>query len=111
MPTPEHKRIPDWARRERRSDFAWIQENFEVFWLASRLTFDDLGRGAIVVDTTVQPLPDAGHPFAYFAAGQFEEYREVYCRDRCCWRTRKQEPSGQNVLPELLIEVFPKANQ
>lgn len=76
MPTPENKRIPDWARRERAEDLAWIQENLDVFDFAARLAYEGAGRGAIVVDTTVQPAPGGGHPFAYFSQEQIEEYED-----------------------------------
>jgi hypothetical protein len=32
---------------------------------AARAQHQELGRGALVVDTTSQPLPDAGHPIFY----------------------------------------------
>ena len=57
--------IPDWAKREREEDLAWVQENRELFWAVANLAFDDVGRGAIVVDTTLQPIPGQGHPLAY----------------------------------------------
>jgi hypothetical protein len=64
--TAENKRIPDWARQERQGDLDWIRENADVFHLAAKIAFQDAGRGAIVVDTTVQPIPGGGHPFGYF---------------------------------------------
>ena len=64
--TPEHRNIPDWAQRERQGDLGWIAENLDVFSAIASLAFKDEGRGAIVVDVTSQPLPGAGHPFAYF---------------------------------------------
>lgn len=71
--TPENRNIPDWAQRERQVDFAWIQENLDVFSAAATLAFEDAGRGAIVVDTTLQPIPGAGNPFGYFSLEQLEE--------------------------------------
>lgn len=71
--TPETENIPEWARRERQADLDWIDENLAVFWTAATLEFEDAGRGAIVVDTTIQPLPDAGNPFGYFSQEQVEE--------------------------------------
>lgn len=70
---PENKRIPEWAQRERQADLAWIAENLDVFWTAATTAFDEAGRGAIVVDTTVQPIPDVGHPFGYFSQEQVEQ--------------------------------------
>jgi len=64
--TPEHRNIPDWAQRERQGDLGWIAENLDTFSAIASLAFKDEGRGAIVVDVTSQPVPGAGHPFAYF---------------------------------------------
>jgi hypothetical protein len=64
---PENHDIPDWAQRERQADFAWISENLDLFWTAATGAFEGMGRGAIFVDTTVQPIPGTGHPFAYFS--------------------------------------------
>jgi hypothetical protein len=71
--TPENRNIPDWAHRDRQADLAWIKENPDVFWTAATAAFEDTGRGAIVVDTTSQPVPGAGHPFAYFSQERVEE--------------------------------------
>ena len=65
--TPEHRHIPDWARQERDGDLDWIVENLDLFWTAATLAFEDTGRGAIFVDTTIKPLPGAGNPFACFS--------------------------------------------
>jgi hypothetical protein len=71
--TPENPKIPDWARRERLADLDWIAENLDLFWTAATTAFEDVGRGAIVVDTTCQPIPGASHPFAYFSQERIEE--------------------------------------
>ena len=70
--TPENRNIPDWARRERQADTTWISENIGVFWAAAAAAFEDAGRGAIVVDTTLEPIPGAGNPFAYFSQDQVQ---------------------------------------
>src|SRR5215216_4064365 len=57
--------IPNWAKEERASDLAWIAENRSSFWPAAREQFAAQGRGVIVVDTTQQPDPNAGHPMYY----------------------------------------------
>ena len=72
--TAERQNIPEWAQQERRGDLDWIQENLDVFEVAAKVAYEGAGRGAIVVDTTIQPLPDSGHPFAYFSQEQVEEY-------------------------------------
>jgi len=65
--TAENKgrNMPDWAREERESDLAWIRANLPSFWPAAQAQFAAQGRGVVVVDTTVQPLPNAGHPMYY----------------------------------------------
>ena len=65
MPNPESKHIPPWAERQRAGDLRWISENIDVFWTAARAGFEELGRGAIVVDTTVLPPGASGHPFGF----------------------------------------------
>lgn len=65
--------IPNWAKRERQSDLAWIAENLFVLWPAAQAQYKMFGRGAIVVDTTVQPIAGAGHPFAYFPEAMVKE--------------------------------------
>ena len=86
--------MPDWARRERQSDLNWIQENLDVFEVAAKIAYAGTGRGAIVIDTTVQPLPDSGNPFAYFSQAQIEEdYDEDIKR-----MVRKYDPEHEFVL-------------
>ncbi len=60
------------SRRERESDLHWLGENFRVFYPFARMTFQTEGRGAIVVDTTSQPIPGRGNPFAYFPQAKVE---------------------------------------
>ena len=72
--TPENPNIPDWAQRERLADLGWIAENLDLFWTVATTALEDAGRGAIVVDTTMVPVPGAGNPFAYFSQGQVEEH-------------------------------------
>jgi hypothetical protein len=69
----EIREQPEWAQRERESDLNWISENLAVFQAAARIAHRETGRGAIVVDTTFQPAPDLGHPFAYFSQAQIAE--------------------------------------
>ena len=71
--TPEDKPIPAWVRLERGRDLEWIDENVEIFWAAASAAFEEAGRGAIVVDTTTQPAPNAGNPFGYLSQEQLEQ--------------------------------------
>jgi hypothetical protein len=43
---------------------AWITGNLHIFWPEAQAGYEDLGRGAIVVDTTLRPT-GGGHPFGY----------------------------------------------
>ena len=71
--TPENRNLPDWARRERQADFAWISDNLDVFWTGATAAFEDAGRGAILVDATSEPDPGACNPFAYFPQEQLKD--------------------------------------
>ena len=72
---PERKRhIPKWAERERAADLAWIMENLSDLWPAAWTGYAAHGRGALAVDTTVQPVPDKGHPVFYLVQQQIDEY-------------------------------------
>ena len=66
--------VPAWAQKERQADKGWISENFHIFWPAATVGFEEIGRGAIVVDTTSQPIQGAGNPFAYFPQAFMESY-------------------------------------
>jgi hypothetical protein len=63
----------EWAERERAGDLNWIMENVDVFWPAAQLGFEELGRGALVVDITRLPVEGGGHPFGYFPQQMFEQ--------------------------------------
>jgi hypothetical protein len=58
---------------QRESDIAWIIENLHVFRPAAQERFTAQGPGAIVIDTTVQPSPDAGHPMYYMPQDQIAQ--------------------------------------
>lgn len=64
---------PAWAQRERRRDMAWLAENLPSFWPVAREQYRRLGRGAIVVDTTLCP-DGLGHPFAYLPQDGLAEH-------------------------------------
>lgn len=75
MPSGERKpSIPRWVERERASDLSWIQENLPQLWSIALLGFETSGRGAVTVDTTVQPRPDKGHPVWYLTQEQVTTY-------------------------------------
>ena len=72
MPERQERRFPDWAEQERAGDLAWIHENLHVFWPAAQIGYETVGRGAIVVTTTVR-VSGGGHPFGYFDQAAIEQ--------------------------------------
>jgi hypothetical protein len=60
--TPEHRHIPHWAHRERQADLGCMRthcirvENLDASSATASVAFQDEGRDAIVVDTTIQPV-------------------------------------------------------
>jgi len=70
---PPARPTSEWALRERQHDLAWIGENLEIFMMATMAAFDEIGRGAIVVDTTSQPVHGVGQPFGYVTQGEVEQ--------------------------------------
>jgi hypothetical protein len=69
--TPESP-LPEWAQEERAGDLAWVRENLHIFWPAAQTSYQTVGRGAIVVDTTSRPT-NQGHPFGYFDQQAIEQ--------------------------------------
>lgn len=43
---------------------AWLNENLPVFWPIAQTSYEQVGRGAIVTDITVD-LTSGDHPFVY----------------------------------------------
>jgi hypothetical protein len=75
MGSNEGERIPDWAVREREQDLAWIGENTHVLLPAAKLSHEESGRGAIIIDTNtlVERGEQAGNPMFYLPAQQIEQ--------------------------------------
>ncbi len=69
------KEIPDWARKERVSDWAWIAENMHVLWPGAQKAFKEQGRGALMIDTltVVEHAGGSGNPMYYMAEKAVEE--------------------------------------
>jgi len=76
MHEQDRRYLPAWAERERWGDLAWIGENLHVFWPAAQRAHEELGRGAIVVDTTSRPTGE-GNPFAYLTQDAAERTDDV----------------------------------
>jgi len=72
---PERNNLPSWAERERWSDLAWISPQLPTFHMAATMAFEDLGRGAIVVDTTSIAAGN-GHPCDYFTEEAIQRYED-----------------------------------
>lgn len=65
MPEGERKsHIPPLDEQERLSDMTWLNENLPVFWSMAQSAYEEVGRGALVTDLTVQ-FRGGGHPIAY----------------------------------------------
>ena len=73
--TPERRKIPEWAKRERLRDCEWIGENLGSFWPLAKEVFKEVGRGAIVVDTTSQPTGE-GNPYGYFSQEDLTKFED-----------------------------------
>jgi hypothetical protein len=65
--------IPEWAKEERAHDFAWIAEHRVSFWPRAKEHFSAYGRGVIVVDMSLEPDPNVGHPMFYIDSTQVEQ--------------------------------------
>ena len=67
----ERRQSPPQSPAERDHDLDWIAENRDVFWLSATTAFEEIGRGALLVDLIHEPL-EQGHPFSYHAEGELE---------------------------------------
>ena len=79
------------------SDLAWLSENTHVFWPAAQQQYQEQGRGAIVVDTTVQPVEGKGNPFAYFPQEGIEKGDDVDVQRMVTLLKRKDRVSSYRV--------------
>jgi hypothetical protein len=98
--TPEHqpRKYPEWAEREREGDMAWIGDNVHVLWPAASEQFAEVGRGALLVNTTV--TIERRHPFGYFPrevieTGDDEDLKRM---------VRDYDPEGEFVVQLLKTE-------
>ncbi len=97
--SPERCNIPDWARQERQVDLAWVRENLDVFWISSWLAFEDIGRGALAIDTTVQ-IPEGGNPFGYLSQEIIENEGDEDTKRK----VREYDPHNEFVIVLLKLE-------
>jgi len=88
-------RFPAWAERERPYDLAWIGENLHVFWPAAQRGYEELGRGALVVDTATLVVHEAGegYPFIYLPQEKVEETSDADAQRM----VREYDPEGEFV--------------
>ena len=68
--TPE-KNTDEYAEAQRELELAWIDRNTPLFSAKASGYFDLVGRGAIIVDSTVKRLGE-GALFTYFSKEQME---------------------------------------
>lgn len=66
---PGMEMSPAWVRR---IDLQWIEEKIFIFQSAVRKAFDQIGRGAVVIDVTIPPV-DGGHHFSYWPQSDLEK--------------------------------------
>jgi hypothetical protein len=57
---------------EKQEDYSWIVSNRCLFWLVATAAHDQIGRGAIMVDTTSNAPSGNGNPFTYQTEGEIE---------------------------------------
>ena len=62
---------PEHDNSERQREQEWLEENRPFFYTASVVAAEQIGRGALIVDTTTQ-LPHGGHPMSYRPEGEIE---------------------------------------
>ena len=62
---------PEHENGERQRELAWLEENRPFFYAASAVAAEQIGRGALIIDTTIQ-MPHGGHPMSYQAEGEIE---------------------------------------
>ena len=98
-PDQRDRGIPDWAQKERAQDLAWVGENLHIFWPVATKKFAEHGRGLLVVDTTILPVPGKGHPIAYFP----QEVVETDDDDTIKRLVREYEPECEFVV--LLLKA------
>lgn len=96
----ERRDTPEWARKEREGDLAWIQENASVIQFVARTSHEAGGRGVVAVDTTFNALPEFGLAFAYFSQ---EAVDELYDEDTKRM-VREYDPDHEFVLVLLKPE-------
>lgn len=62
--------------QEREGDLAWIGENLPLFEFVSRLAYEASGRGALMIDVTIQKAPGRGNPFGYVLQEQLAGFAD-----------------------------------
>ena len=67
---PENQ-LADPESPEAEKELAWIAENQTLFWLVATVAYEEIGRGALMVDLIHEPLGH-GQPFSYYAEGELE---------------------------------------
>ncbi len=74
-PERDYRRRPDRNEHERAEDLAWIQQNLELLLLTAHVFYEQVGRGALMVDTTVTIIDNqgAGNPMVYLTQMELAE--------------------------------------
>lgn len=74
--SPERNHKSDEKSKEQQYDLDWIDENRAIFWLSATTAYEELGRGALVVELISESL-EQGYPFSYFAEGELEMQEDL----------------------------------
>lgn len=74
-PERDNHRRPERAEQERAEDLAWIQENLRLLLLSAHVYYQEVGRGSLLVDTTITIIDEqrAGNPMFYLTQREIEE--------------------------------------
>ena len=86
--------FPDWARAERSSDLTWLSENLHVLLPAAQKGFQEFGRGALQIFTTIRPATGGGNPFIYMPEKALEADEDLFDALRF---VRKYDPAVEFV--------------
>ena len=108
--THEHRQAAEQVRPEKERDLTWIAENQDIFWLSATVAYEILGRGALVVDLSSEPMGN-GHRFSYSTEGELELQDEDLRHfereaDRLHRETLALDVPPEDMPPELLANAI-----
>lgn len=69
----ENIELTDWTSKEYEADRTWIDENLPVLRNAALSEYDEIGPGAVFIDTREYDEGKNSHPFYYLSQANIEE--------------------------------------